>query len=298
MAVTSPWTLTFPVCAAAEGPGGAAAQSPPEVSSISPDPGRVWLPVPETHLYPLHLADPRRPVFGLQRMHFSRSEIDQAGNDRFGLKLGGRLGLVRRHPEDRIDRGWQLSMEGGFTGQFDIDNSTDNIGWDGVYGLTLSWRSSQALAFKLGALHNTSSHIGDEYIERTGRKRINYTREEMIGGVNWSITDRWQTYVESGWAYDLRNDELQEPWRAQAGLEYAATNSLWRQRLGWYAAVDTNATEERDWDVDTTVQAGFMYQARERVWRLGIEYYNGRSLIGEFFQDDERYIALGFWLDI
>ena len=43
---------------------------------------------------------------------------------------------------------------------------------------------------------------------------------------------------------------------------------------------------------------GIVYVQDERRWRFGIEYYDGRAQLGEFFQDDERYISIGLWLDL
>ena len=257
---------------------------------------RTLVLAPDGELYPPYIADPYRPRFALQRMSFSNSEIADAGTSRFGLKAGGRAGVFRLHPNDEPDRGWQFSVQGGFYGQFDNDHSQDNIGWDGSFGLIGAYRSSKTLALKFSAQH-ISSHIGDEHAERTGRRRINYTRTELVAGASWSIGERWRTYVEAGWGYDLRNDELQEPGRAQFGFEYEADNSLWKRRLGWYAAVDASTFEERSWNVNTNAQVGLVFRAGARHWRLGIEHYDGRSLIGEFFQDDERYTALSLWLD-
>jgi hypothetical protein len=33
-------------------------------------------------------------------------------------------------------------------------------------------------------------------------------------------------------------------------------------------------------------------------WRVGFEYYDGRSPIGEFFQYRERHLAFGLWIDL
>ena len=275
---------------------GVPGEAPPETAGEEEQPPslklgakRSFVLFPTGHLYPLDIADPHRPTFSVLVMRFSSTEIIDAGDNRFGLKLGGSFGLFRIH-------GLQLSLLAGFNGQFDRDNSEDNIGWDGHYGLTLGYRTSEALAFKLEVFH-TSSHIGDEYAERTGRQRINYTREELIAGLSWSFASRWRTYGEIAYGYKRRNPDLQEPGRAQLGLEYEADNTLWKRRIGWYAAVNSSASEERDWNIDLTVQAGLALKTGERVWRLGLEYYDGRSLIGEFFQEDESYTALGAWLD-
>jgi hypothetical protein len=259
--------------------------------------GHTLLIFPPGDLYPQYIADPHRVGFGIQQMSFSETEIAESGDSRIGLKAGGRFGFVRIYPSNRVDRGWQLSIEGGFDAQFDLDHSYDNIGWDGNYGLLLTAAPVRGLAFKLG-MHHTSSHVGDEYAERTGRRRIDYTRHELAAGISWAMDEHWRYYAEAGWGYYLNNDDLQEPGRMQLGLEFEDAKSLWKRRLGWYVALDASAMEERDWRVDTSLQLGLVLRSGGRIWRLGIERYDGRPTIGEFFQDDETYIAMGLWLDV
>ncbi|MFQ5779321.1 MAG: DUF1207 domain-containing protein [Nitrospiria bacterium] len=254
-------------------------------------------PIPEGDLYPVYIADPHHSSISVQLISFERTEIFDSGNNRFGLKLGGRFGLFRVHPADSPERGLQVGIEAGFIGQFDNDNSQDNIGWDGIYGLLFSLRANEVLALKFGALH-TSSHIGDEYAERTGRRRINYTREEFLVGVSGEISERWRIYGEAAYGYRLRTKTVQKPGRVQLGVEYESSPVLWKDRVGWYAAADGSAYEERNWDINFSVQTGFAMRNNERTWRLGVEYYDGRSVMGEFFQDDERSIALGLWLSL
>jgi hypothetical protein len=254
---------------------------------------------PSGNLYPKYMADPRSPTFSIMRMRFSNTDIDDAGKSRWGLRLGARFGLLRFYKDGDKDHGLQLDTEAGFIGQFDIDNSADNIGWDGIYGLHLAWAPVGGLAFRLGTLHD-SSHVGDEYAERTGRERIKYTREDWVFGLSWCFKEKWRAYAEAGYGRVLRNDDLMEPWRAQYGLEYVSPESFWLGRLGWYAAADVSSYEENDWDMNTTLQAGLILPVIQlsRNYRLGMEYYSGRSHFGEFFQDDEKYLSMGIWFDI
>lgn len=252
---------------------------------------------PEQQIYPINLADPRRIQFSAKTLYFSETTIDQTSDRRFDLKLGGRLGLLHLpldpdSPDPTL--GWLLSLDVGFHGQFDVEYSQDNLGWDGIYSLMLSYRPDHRMAFKLGAYH-ISSHIGDEYIERTGASRINYTREELQAGMNISLTDRLQWYIEAGRGYDQRNKLLQKPWRAQTGLQYLPGNDQVPQ---WYAGIDIGAWEERDWHRDISIQVGWQIPTETRVWRVGVEAYDGKAQLGELFQDDERYFGLGLWLDI
>ncbi len=51
--------------------------------------------------------------------------------------------------------------------------------------------------------------MGDEYAERTGRLRINYTREEFLAGISGELGDRWRVYGEAAYGYDLRSETNQ-----------------------------------------------------------------------------------------
>ena len=92
---------------------------------------------PGRSLYPVYIANPIRPTMAFNRVAVSDSDIAEAGDTRYTLRLGGRVNLVRAHPAGEPDRGFQLDVEAAFLGQFDADHSQDNIGWDGIWGLSL-----------------------------------------------------------------------------------------------------------------------------------------------------------------
>ena len=267
---------------------------------------------PGGQLYPIYIANPIRPQMGIARAWFSDSDIPNAGDERYIIRLGANVGFLRYapwlvypwFPEDpapagRPDSGFQLNVEAGYLGMFDLESSQDNIGWDGLYGVLLAWSNGEGLAAQTGIKH-VSSHVGDEYAENTGRTRINYTRGEYVLGLSLAGEKFWRVYGEGGYAYDQRNEQLQEDWRLEAGLELTDPHRFWNNRFGWYAAADFNWYQESDWSTDITVQTGLLV-AREklfRTFRLGLEYRKGRSLMGEFFFRDETYISLGLWCDL
>ncbi|MFT7669227.1 MAG: hypothetical protein ACI8X5_001927 [Planctomycetota bacterium] len=254
---------------------------------------------PESFLSPLYLADPRRPTFGFSALETSDSEIMGAGESRYGVRIGQRFSIARFYTAGDCEGGFQLDGELGFNGQFDADNSSDNIGWDGLYGLELSWSRRKDLTLHLGFFHD-SSHLGDEFIEDTGRIRIDYTREEYFAGASWAFAEGWLTYGEYGHAFSLSNQELMEPGRLQVGLQHKHAPNMWSSRIGWYVATDFSFYEEDSWSRNLTAQAGLTFGdgLPGSLLRFGLEYYDGRSQIGEFFQSQESHLALGFWLDL
>ena len=249
------------------------------------------------NLYPPYAADPFRVGFGFEPVHVSEATIPDTSESRVNLRAGGVLSVVRSEQEDRPGAGWEVSILGGINDQNDVRNSLDNIGWDGRYGLLVTAAPRPGLAFKLGVLH-VSSHLGDEYIERTGRTRLGYTRQEIAVGVSWFPSDRWRVYAEGGRAFSMGNQQLQEPWRRQLGAEYESAPKLWRGRASWYAAVDVQAYQERGWRNDVSLQSGLVVHSAGRAWRIGVSWYDGRPPIGEFFQYNERYVTAGLWIDI
>jgi hypothetical protein len=112
----------------------------------------VWFP--PSDFYPRYIADPLRPQNALTIQWLSDTEIPETGAFRFGLRLGGSFAIRRWHPQGEPDKGWQLSFEGGFAGQFDITESWDNNGWDGYYGLYMSRMITPELGFRFGSQHN------------------------------------------------------------------------------------------------------------------------------------------------
>ena len=148
---------------------------------------------------------------------------------------------------------------------------------------------------QLGTKH-ISSHVGDEYAERTGRRRIGYTREELVAGAVWSIDARWRTYGEAGWGFATKDEIGQEPGRLQLGLEHEAPGASgkaasagtprwicepWKSGTGKWTRRSRSASSSPQ-----ETAAGGSASASTR----------GAVPIGEFYRVDETYVALGLWL--
>jgi hypothetical protein len=143
-----------------------------------------------------------------------------------------------------------------------------------------------------------SSHISDEYIENTGRERIGYTREEIVAGMSYLLAKNWRTYGEIGYVYP-KIKPPRELWRVQAGLEFESDPIFFDGFAGWFMALDAKSYEENDWNVSTALQVGIAIPQShlDRTHRVGLEFYYGRSPMGEFFQSIESHIAFGWWLE-
>ena len=253
----------------------------------------IWFP--PNDFYPRYIADPLRPQNALTIQWLPHTELEDTTAGRFGLRTGGTLGIYRWHPEGDTDLGWQLSFEGGMSAQFDIGYSWDNTGWDGFYGLTLAWKPKHNLGFRIGSKHD-SSHIGDEYSDRTGIQRIHYTREDAILGVSWELMPRWVLYSELGYGNGYAGSLTAT---IQVGTQYNTEQTYWKNRASYFVAFNSRSYEESDWRTRVTIQTGFMIPVgnRSSVHRIAIEAGLGRSVMGQFAHYDESWVAIGWFYD-
>jgi hypothetical protein len=246
--------------------------------------------LPATDFYPRYLADPRQPTMKAFALSVLETDTPETDSPLLEFTLGGRIKLLRLHPTRHPERGLQLSVEGGFISRFDPRANLDQIGWDGYYAFNLAYRPFEGLAIKLAEQHD-SAHISDEYIAKTGRKRITYTREELALGVMVRAVPPLRVYSELGYAVRLGNPELRR-FRAQGGLEldlgfpYFAADATFWQELGWWPTI--------------TAQLGLKVElpALSRRYGVAAQYENGRSLLGEFYRDRNRTLGVGVWIDL
>jgi hypothetical protein len=258
--------------------------------------GTTFRLFPSGDVYPVYVADPHRATNTITALVLPRLGIEQTSTPRIALGAGGRFGMLRIDSGSPGGRSWQVSIEAGLDAVFDSDHKQDAIGWDGNYGLTVTTVSGWPLAFKFAVLHQ-SSHLGDEYSVRTGRARLNYTREEFALGVGWRIPRGWRAYGETAVAYVGRY-EGQEPWRAQGGLEYESRPIVFGGRFAWYGAADFSGWEERAWRLDTALRGGIMTRTDGRTYRIGVGWTDGPPPLGEFFQLSEGWFTFGLWIDL
>jgi hypothetical protein len=248
-------------------------------------------------LYPRAIADPQRPQLGATIFEAVDEDIQAVGNSRWMLRAGDRIPIVRVHPPNEPQRGWQVDVEGQFVGMNDIDDSEDVIGWDGLYGVQVAWTSGAATAWRLALLHD-SSHFGDEYDPPTPLPDDNATREDLILGVSRELSRSWRAYLEYVHAGHLSNDPLLDEVRFQGGLELVPAPSMLQGRLGWFAAVHASSYEENDWKGNVTLRAGLAWPLLHlgRTWRIGLELHHGRPPQGEFLDARETWVGVGLWM--
>ena len=247
-------------------------------------PTSEWFPEDLVYRHPL--ADPRAPVTGVQ----FQFPVDSDDNMKVENRLATQIAIWRRSEGDGA---FEVQAEGAVFGRFDFQEKWDMDGADFRFGFPVVWREG-AYAFKIHPWHLTS-HIGDEYSERTGVKRINYSRNELTIGVSWDAEPEWRVYGEIGYA--LWRGDVNEYWRLMGGVETVG------RHLGpeWpvsFAALNLTCFQEQDWEVQFNLEAGvwFRPEGTNRGVRFHLGYFRGPSALTQFLVDHEEYWTFGFAL--
>ena len=237
--------------------------------------------LPRGVLYQPYLADPRQAR--------SSVKFSIAGSDGSNAKIENTFGLVRsivRWQEG--DEAYEIEFEAAAFSRFDTKEHWDLDATDYRFGFPFVYRSGD-LAYKFHLWHLTS-HLGDEFIERTGRKRDSYHLNEAAFGVSWDPEESLRLYGEVGLA--VYTGTATDSGRVQLGLEWVDV----RAKGPWvpYAAMDLQSRNEIDWSVNRAIAAGFLVRVGEnaRALRFALEYYDGRDLQTQFLDQRERTLSL------
>ena len=212
------------------------------------------------------------------------------------LEAGSRMALVRYGAAGlpRPD-GWELDIEGAAFPRLDIDHEQDLISADFRVGipLTYGWGPFQA---KLAGYH-LSSHLGDEYLLRfPDDGRVNYSRNALVLGGSYYVRDDLRLYAEAEWAF--YTDGGSQPWEFQFGLDYAPAWGADSRRGAPFVALNGHLREEVDYGGSFVVQAGWQWRGpTNHLFRVGAQYFTGKSDQYQFCQRNEDKVGIGVWYD-
>jgi len=104
-------------------------------------------------------------------------------------------------------------------------------------------------------------------------------------------------YGEYGQGVHLDNAVIQKRRRFQGGIEVEGQPRWLGGRFAPYGALDVSSWREDDYDCNYALQVGLVTHRDLFNLRLGVEFVDGRPPLGEFFREDEQWVAAGVWVD-
>jgi hypothetical protein len=245
--------------------------------------------MPKSLIWHSYLAGPWEPRF---------ASVWSNDRDRgwvWDVALGGRVGLCRWGSKDCAQpSGWEIQMEGAAFPRLDPNEQVDLEATDYRFGAPLVYGNGP-YQMKFGFWH-ISSHLGDELMEREPTlERINFGRNAMAWGHSYYINPDLRLYGEIDWAWDSMYSET---WNFQFGFDWAPILKAGNQCTP-FVAMNVSLREELDYSGSFNAQAGWAWRhgADRRMFRVGIQYYDGGNQQFSFYQTNESKVGLGLWYD-
>jgi hypothetical protein len=144
--------------------------------------------------------------------------------------------------------------------------------------------------------YHTSAHLGDEFmLKHPAFMRINYSRNAIVWGHAYYLTDAIRIYGEIDYGY--WTDGGNKPWAFQFGWEYSP---VVRGAHGApFLAMNAYLRQENDFGGFYTLQTGWQWRGARggQLVRLGFHYQTGPSTLNQFFNQSEEQIGVGLWYD-
>lgn len=182
---------------------------------------------------------------------------------------------------------WELAgaVAAGAFSRFDLESANNHfieIRFRVGFQLRARYRG---VAFR-AELYHVSSHLGDEYIQITGREPFSTSREGVELLAQAEPLTGLSVYGGPGWL--LGSTKGFEIPSLRGGFEWESSES---DGMFLFVAGDLFAWSELDWDPAISLETGL--RAGRHV-RLALSYGWGPSRAEQFFFESERLLSLSF----
>tara|TARA_R100001132_G_C3274471_1_gene96680 strand:+ start:6900 stop:8060 length:1161 start_codon:yes stop_codon:yes gene_type:complete len=249
-----------------------------------------WTVLPTDLLYKSYLAGPKESRMALAILH----EKDIGWQ--MELEAGARVGILRYGSlNDNVLEGWQLDVEGAGPPRLNMEEEMDLDATDFRVGVPLTWRRG-AYQAKF-AYYHTSAHAGDEYVERNpGFQRINYVRDAFVLGGGYFPDPDLRLYAEIGYAFNT--DGGAQPWELQFGAEFSPVEHSGIFGAPFWA-INGYLREEVNWGGNVNIMVGWQWRGdrNNHLFRIGLQYLDGKTMQYAFFNNSEQFVGFGTWYD-
>src|SRR5262245_59485325 len=267
-------------------PTGAPPEEPDKFELVSSSAFQAGF-LPGGLLFPPLIADPRWPHFSAAYQYYIN---DRDFSSVAAVSFGETFTLYRW---DLAPHWLEIGIQAGVFSIFDMNSSSfDLINADYLAAFVLGYRQDKLAA--LARIFHQSSHLGDEFLlSRSNVDRINLSYEGIDLRVSYEfLGDVLRPYAGAGYLFHRDPSDLQ-PWWVEYGLEFRWPGSFGHVRP--IAAVDIQQREQNGWSADISVRAGvqFSQALQARTIQLLLEYFNGRSPNGQFFEQKIDYMGVG-----
>lgn len=238
-------------------------------------------------IFPVLVADPRH-------IQLSASYYRLDGRDESDVALGHAWGLTRGRLGLMQDWLWEADLEGMAYSRFHLGGGINEFETvDFFAGLPLTIRRGD-VSFK-GTLFHESSHLGDDYIRRTGSTGYRYSVEGLRAQAAVDPFPFLRAY--GGAEYLLHTVPSPDRWSTQAGAELTSDDLHLSKRVPTrlFLAEDLQWHQRVRWNMDSHLVGGVKIGFREspsRAMRVQAGWFDGHSSFGQFYATREQRVDL------
>lgn len=238
-------------------------------------------------------ADPGQPLI---RSMFTRSTGRYFKQRNFwDIGVGGDVPLFTASAGPEQVAG--VNVRGDFRSRFSVNSkSFDLLNADYTGGLDLVLRKPFSLPGDLEVyLFHKSSHLGDDALANTAAypyRAVNYSREAVrllyYGTLPGALSHAYGAH------YILRKDPAAP--RGRLVLQYNLAVPLRLLGGRFFINSDLQCNEEHAWNTDVNLQFGIKLGDETKqlfLPKLVLEFYDGYSRQGQFYDKRERHLSLG-----
>lgn len=244
-------------------------------------------------VFPASSAVFAQPIADPRRIALSASYYRLFGQDTADVALGHSWAMARWYTHDDFLT-WQWDVEGMAYSRFTLSgtlNAFETVDFNA--GLPVEVRhdgfSARAMIF------HRSSHLGDDYIRRTGDQGFRYSVDGLSGQA--SLEPKPWARVYGGFTYLLHTMPSPARRAAQAGFELTSRPIALSRAdfMRLFLAQDFQSQESVHWNVNSRTLAGaeIHFKTSPHYMRVYGGAFDGHSPFGQFFSRRERFLEIG-----
>ncbi len=263
----------------------------------------IWFPQSTVLFQPL-VADPRQPTYSVAL----RLDDHVIGNVVAAVSLGDEFPIFRWKDIFCWHGDLQIGIDAGVWAVFNYSDlphrdheSCELVNADYYVGIPLTYAFDR-WSFRTRVYH-ISSHLGDEFLVNNPkyiRCRKNPSMEALDFFASYQFSPHFRFYAGAGWVFHSDPSFHIKPFY----VEYGAEVRLFGQKLYYHRlygtpffAVDIQNWQQQHWNLNVTYKLGYelsKLQGIGRKMRVYVDYHQGYSFEGQFFNEKTHYTEFGF----
>ncbi len=250
--------------------------------------------LPNHSLFEPLIADPKWPRFTVAYQYFFRDK-DLKVRQAFAPNFGASFALCRI-VNNETESEWEVGMQAGLFGLINIGvDPTALINADYFVGVPITYKSGPWSS--IIKPYHLSAHLGDEFmLTPQGKKthRINLSYEGIDALLSYHFNN-FRVYGGGGYLV-FRDPSYIKPLKIQVGAEYYSDTTYFNGRLRPVMGLDIKAEQLAKWYPGISYKAGVQVENASLISnkvQFMLEFYSGKSMHGQFYNDKIRYIGFG-----